>query len=622
MEFRKHAVIIALSLLIADTVIPGNRSNFLSHGPSSSAFGRGEISIPAADITASYYNPSHLADMPRDNFNFTHFQLFEGSMYDYAGIGFRRGNGFAFGFSALNLRSGDIELRQTINDTPQTTNTSQSAFAGMFSAAVPRMKGLRAGLAVKYALQRLQGYSSGSIAADIGLSGNCRGPSIFGRETSVSSGLSCLNLVRPKFTLVADEESFPSILLFESAFSIPLTFAYDRGMNSLYFDDLTLLLAAKNEDERTSLKYGAEYAVNDKYFFRAGTYDSRFTFGMGYTVSDYSIDYAADISELAVLHRLGVTYAFGRNRSEAGTELNDGRMPVSSPVTLEDKDRLMQEALLKQEEERIERKRIERETAPAISLARKEYGRKYYLSATDRLKEILIKYPSHEAAEKLLEEISSLMQVTAKNIGNADFEDIFYSKAYISYYGKAYEDALNQWEKALELDPDRKEVLEYSVRVKAYFADAEALEMERAAENAISKLFEDGVKHYDNGKLVQCIRKMEKVKKSSEESGIKSSFEWINKADNYIQMSIEELSKTVSNVKDTGESEADRQEREIDIKTAGKKYDQGLIFYAQGKLSNAARMWEIALRFDPDNQKAKQALDKVRQELNEGKTVK
>lgn len=600
-------------------VSAGNRSNFLSHGPSVSAFGRGETVYAANnDVSASFYNPSYIAAMDQNNFNLAHFRLFDGTMYNYCGLGYLPGKRYAVGFSGLNLRSGDIEIRQLLNDTPKIINAGQWAFTGTFAGYFEQLAKLNAGINLKYLYVNLYDYSSSCFAADLGISREFKGLYMFGKECGIFTGISAQNLIQPKFRLRSEEETYARIYMADAALTVPVSFIYVPDKKTLYYDNLILSAGYTGEEEKAYLKFGAEYSILNKYFIRAGLYDGHSTFGFGYRFGSCGIDYAADMSLLAVFHKLGITYYYGENRNNRTVPDDD---PASGKITTGEQNQLLHEALLKQEEERKEKQRIDKELSPKMASARKEGKKKNYLRATDKLKDILSFYPDYEPALKLYSMLYTQMTEEAKTRGEADFEDICYAKAYLSYYKNLNEDALNQWERVLQLNPDRSEVSEYSGRVKALQTDEESKLKEQESEAKVKILFEEGVKQYENAKWVQCIRKMEKVKSTCEKENLRSSLDWTGKADSYIKNSVEELSKTVVPDK-TLDNETDKTEKEIDLKAAEKKYNQGLILYAQGKLSSAARMWEITLRFNPDHEKAKLALEKVKKELAEGKTLK
>jgi predicted negative regulator of RcsB-dependent stress response len=50
----------------------------------------------------------------------------------------------------------------------------------------------------------------------------------------------------------------------------------------------------------------------------------------------------------------------------------------------------------------------------------------------------------------------------------------------------------------------------------------------------------------------------------------------------------------------------------MDESAANDKYMEGLVLYAQGKHYEAQRLWELALRFNPNHKKSKIALSKLK----------
>ena len=80
-------------------------------------------------------------------------------------------------------------------------------------------------------------------------------------------------------------------------------------------------------------------------------------------------------------------------------------------------------------------------------------------------------------------------------------------------------------------------------------------------------------------------------------------------------MSVKELSKTIKIEEKEKPKEAEvkvEKKPEIDEAEADKKYNEGLMLYAQGKYLEAERTWELVLRLNPNHQKAKIALSRLR----------
>jgi len=53
----------------------------------------------------------------------------------------------------------------------------------------------------------------------------------------------------------------------------------------------------------------------------------------------------------------------------------------------------------------------------------------------------------------------------------------------------------------------------------------------------------------------------------------------------------------------------------IDVKSAQRHYTSGLVAYAQGRLREAIREWDLSLRLNPGHEKARLARRKAKKEL-------
>jgi len=201
------------------------RANFLSHGPSVSAFGRGETAgAGAGGADASYYNPSLIVLAETNSAACSTFKLFDGSMYNFAGSTLLLGGNAAAALSVIDLRTGGIEARQNIDDDPRSADTNQWALIASYARNFPGLWGLNAGVNLKYVSISIYGSSGADIGADLGLSKAFQGPEILDKESRIFAGVSAQNLLQPKFKLVSDEEVYGRVLSIQTTFSIPLSF--------------------------------------------------------------------------------------------------------------------------------------------------------------------------------------------------------------------------------------------------------------------------------------------------------------------------------------------------------------------------------------------------------------
>ena len=53
----------------------------------------------------------------------------------------------------------------------------------------------------------------------------------------------------------------------------------------------------------------------------------------------------------------------------------------------------------------------------------------------------------------------------------------------------------------------------------------------------------------------------------------------------------------------------------IDENASSNAYTDGLIAYSQGRIADAEKAWELAVRYNPKNEKARIALERVKREI-------
>jgi tetratricopeptide (TPR) repeat protein len=596
----KNILTVAICFFIISTVsAAGTRSNFLSHGPSVSAFGRGETSAGIRDVSISFYNPAGLLRI-NNSASFSAFKLFDGAMYNYAGFSRARGSSGAFALSAINLRATDIEARQDIDDAPRSAYANQWAFLVSLARRLPWFRGgIDAGINLKYVCMDLYGNSGGDIGLDAGLSKNFTGPDIFSKESRITAGAAVQNLAGPRIRLISEDDVYAPVYLLQAAISVPVSLVRDGKGGLGYFDELSLMADGVFAEGEASGRFGAEYRAMDRYALRAGCYKEHLTAGAGYRIGSVSMDYAADLSQFAVFHRLGISLRLpGRGADVSGRK------------------ELLEEALMKADEERIRNKELDDALGPELRDARRKYREGLCLKATDELMGLLAGCPEYGPARELYGEIVSKMYGKARGPAGSDFEELCYAKGFVAYSEQNLTGAMNEWEKVLQADPNRKEVSEYLAKARSRVEDMDRLAKEQETELKAAGLFDEAEKYYSARKWVQCVKRLEKLKSLCEKERFANSFLWREKAEARIESAVKELSGDLRRDKNP----SDDRDGEVDARSAEKKYNEGLILYAQGKLSGAARMWEIALRFNPAHEKAKQAFDKVRLELDQAQT--
>ncbi|MDR2191953.1 MAG: hypothetical protein LBO62_03635 [Endomicrobium sp.] len=585
----RKIILILLLFLVSQLSFAANgrRKHFFSHGSGTAAVGAGETLFAGLkDPAVIQYNPSAVVLQKESGASLAYFELFEGSSYNSAALVLGLGGNYYIGASAANLSSGEMEIRETIYSVPLETSVNTWGYI-MSGAGFIDGLGLAYGLNVKYLYYDLYESAGGTVLLDAGFSKFLKGPSIYGLESKILLGFAAQNFAFGELKVNSDADAVASIYRFSSAFSIPIFYRFQNQ------DTLNIYADLKYEDDFLDVCSGLAYILAGRLAFRAGYYGQHFTFGFGVEMFGAAFDYAADFGELDFIHRFGISYKWGSSGKKNKDELY-----------FEAKEALNQEKLTLKEAETKFKK------------AKKFYSSGQYLRATDLLSEIIVSYPNFESPLHFYNKMNSDMQKTAYSDEELDFGKYSYAQGYCAYYKTEYKEALVMWDKYMQFSGDNEEIEEYYNKIN----DALKLEKLRLREETLDKeadaLFKKGVAEFNAQKWINCVKVMEKLQKFVKENNFSKSVEYYSKAKDYIDKSVAELTKLINSGKNTIEPSrngAPEEKREVDEDAADKKYNEGLILYAQGRYFEAERAWELTLRLNPAHQKAKIALSKIRQ---------
>lgn len=556
------------------------RKHFLSHGPSVAAFGAGETVFSAYNYPdIIQYNPSLSALFKESGISLSRFNLLEESSYNSASIVFKVLNNYSLGLSVSNLSTGDIILRDTIYSDFNRASINKWNYTLSASGLINKFD-IAYGLNIKYIYYDLYLNDGGTFAIDTGISKNFKGPKIAGNISKIKIGLSAQNFIAGDLKIESENDEIPAIYRISSGFSIPVYYRFKTQ------DILNIYADLKYEDDFLEFCGGVSYILANKYFLRGGYYNEHFTFGFGIEFYSFAFDYAADFSEIELINRFALSYRWG------GEKTND--------LIIEAKEALEKEKLnLKEAEKRFKS-------------AKKLYYKGKYLRATDMLADIVISYPKFESPLHFYNKIAADMNIIADSKTELDFGKLTYAKGYNAYYKADYKEALNEWKKYNHFTGGNEEIAEYYNKI----SDALELEAKQKHEAELDakalNMLQAGINSYNLKKWIKCIKEMEALQKFVSKNTFYKTLEYHTKAKEYINKSIRELSKTIK--KEEYEEETVKKEEVIEIDEAGadKKYNEGLILYAQGRYFEAERMWELTLRLNPNHKKAKIALSKLR----------
>jgi len=244
----------------------------------------------------------------------------------------------------------------------------------------------------------------------------------------------------------------------------------------------------------------------------------------------------------------------------------------------------------------------------------KNYKKKNYIRSSDKLRQIMKVSEGYKDTEKYFSLIEGKMYKNSVMGVSTDAETLSYAQGYLDWWAKKIQPAVNEWEKCLALNPRNKEVKEYHGKAKKILEMASRKEYQAEIEAKLKAVFAQGEKLCGRKKYVDAIKKYEKVIDISEETPISTSLKWSADARLRIEYALGRLKKMTAKAPKR-KKVAEKKEEVIDVKSAQRHYTTGLVAYAQGRLREAIREWDLALRLNPGHEKARLARRKAKKEL-------
>lgn len=577
---NKIILILVISIILVQNIYgSGTRKNFLSHGPSVSAFSQGETALNSLDDPSIiYHNSSLLGYFDYNNVALSRYNLFDGTSYNAAAINYRLLDNLSLGFSAIDLASGDIEIRKDPFDSPKTINTNQWAYI-LTAATMIKPIETAVGVNLKYIYYDLYEKKDGGFALDIGLSKYFDNVDVKYTQAKFGVGLSMQNIWGTGIKLDEYKEDFQYIFRLSTLMEIPIIYRLETK------DTLTLSIDVKNEDTYNELFAGLEYKFIEKYAIRCGYYPEHITAGFGINIYAFTINYSIDFNELDLINRFLLAYRWNKKKKS--------------------KNELEKEAQAALNQDRISQKQAQ----DMFDKAKEFYNKKQYLYSTDILQKIIIDYPNYDSPNIYCNKIKKLMKEKSSSSYDNDFDEFAYWSGYKNYYEGNYDQCLKEWMKYLQFDSTNKEINEYYDKVNKIVTNSIEEQRKKQFEYEANTLLKNGIILYKNKQWVQCIKQMEKLQafvKNSQYTN--TSFNYYSSAKDYIDKSVKEITKSLKSTKQAQENMEEKEEIIVDEKLADEKYKEGLILYAKGKYYEAERMFELALKLNPNHKKAINAL--------------
>ena len=606
---NKIILILIISICIVSNIYAtGKRKNFLSHGPSVSSFAQGETALNNLnDPSIIYHNSSLLSYFDYNNIILSRYNLFDGTSYNSASLNYRMFNNLSFGFSAINLASGDIELRKDPFDAPKKVTTNQWAYIFALATMIKPIE-TAVGVNLKYIYQDLYVKKNGGFALDLGLSKYFNNVDIKYTQVKFGVGFSMQNFLQTGIKLDEYNEKFQNIFRLSTLMEVPVIYRFNTK------DTITLSIDIKNEDTYNELFAGLEYKLMEKYAARVGYYPDHITAGFGVNISAFTVNYSMDFNEIDLINRFSLAYRWGNRHKNKSNFAKIEQPALSVEKTSQKQINESKPDLTKEAQTALNIEKLSQQEAEKLFNEAKEYyNKKQYLYSTDILQKIIINYPSYDSPKFYYNKIKKLMTKHSKSKYDSNFSDYAYWSGYKNYYEGNYNQCLTEWTKYLQFNNKNTEIKQYYDKVNKIITDSIEEKNKKDFEFEANTMLRNGIMLYKNKQWIKCIKQMEKLQTFIKNSKyVNLSFNYYSLAKDYIDKSVKELSKLLEANKDKEQAE-EKQEGATDKELAEFKYNEGLLLYAKGKYFEAEKMFELTLRLDPTHKKAINALKRIKE---------
>lgn len=623
-------LILSLSLpALAQKGEGGTESN-LSMGFGARALGLGQaFTALSDDPSAVFWNPAGLEYVYQQSFSFFHSTLFEGASYDFLGYAFPTLDLGTFGVGVGRIGIGDITQRGLLGE-ELGGKFSWDEYQAFLSYGKRLPWNITGGLSMRIVRRAWNGLAEEGNLIDYGFGldlGLMYKPELFSNVLlrDWSLGVNVQNLFTPQVKEGIDVEEFPLTIRF--------------GMlRKLYFfgagNPLNLLIDFDYSEKRdTRLHFGTEYRFRDLGALRVGYNGSVPTFGAGIQYSIFQLDYAfgqtAYSDVFSAMHQLSVSLNFGMNRDEL-FEIAEAKRKAGEERIIAD----MREA---------DRQRL---VAQHLKNGDTFFAEKKYLDAIVEYQQVLGQEAFNEQAQVMLDSSDSMLKrqlaeqrafavQEAIDKERAESDRVFitdhFEKGRLFLDKNQFTEALIEFNLAQERAPDDPMIL-----------DAISTTRRRLKEE-IGRLVSQGRQQFQAGNYSEAMRLLSDARvfggdNAQIQSEIETLIRRVKIQDNIQKglslFEIGEYDRALTMFEDVlrlnpdeelarqylekTKIESQSKQEEMDPETE-RRYLEGMDKFVKGKYQEAITIWEEIITKHPYNKKVVKAIKGARERLNRSK---
>ncbi len=390
--------------------------------------GRAFVSL-SGEASSAFFNPAATGFIDRSDFAAFHTSLFLNTNYDCLALSHPVGVLGVFSVSAGRLGTGSFTSRDDYNRPGQEISASDILMGLSYGREV--IGGLATGITVKGVGQEIGSNSGYGFGLDLGF--QYRPP--YAKGLVVGIGFN--DLIQPRIKLVDIRDKYETVSRYGLSYSRKVATQFGAGG---FFE------IEQIPGRDISYHPGLEMAFYDDYFLRVGYDKDTPTFGAGIIYGSFRLDYAyEDIEYLGASHRVSLGISFGKSVRAIQQEA------IAKAVSGERENW----------QKSLDEKKMH-DYAAYIFTADSLRSDGHYQDALFYYERALAVNESSERAKTMSDSMMTLIVANAASTAGDKKREELISKrvesALASFKAGRFNDAIAQYELALEIDPANKNV--------------------------------------------------------------------------------------------------------------------------------------------------------------------